>query len=104
MRKTDMFIPLVQRLFDDIIMRNEFSATEHPHTMTGLQSSLTDKFNEFWRDNLRKQLESIYKDCQNISGIPLRGEVESVTRFSHCDWDPVESIVQNDGQSIESYQ
>jgi hypothetical protein len=24
--------------------------------------------------------------------------------FSHCDWDPVESIVQNDGQSIESYQ
>ena len=104
MRKTDMFIPLVQRLFDDIIMRNEFSATEHPHTMTGLQSSLTDKFNEFWRDNTRKQLQSIYKDCQNIRGIPLRGEVESVTRFSHFDWDPVESIVQNDGQSIESYQ
>ncbi len=59
MRKTYMFIPLVQRLFDDIIMRNEFSATKHPHTMTGLQSSLTDKFNEFWRDNLRKQLQSI---------------------------------------------
>jgi hypothetical protein len=35
-----MFIPLVQQLFDDIIMRNEFSATEHPHTMMGLQSSL----------------------------------------------------------------
>jgi hypothetical protein len=104
MRKTDMFIPLVQRLFDDIIMRNEFSATEHPHTMTGLQSSLTVKFNEFWRDNTRKQLQSIYKDCQNIRGIPLRGEVENVTRFSHCDWDPVESIVQNDRQSIESYQ
>jgi hypothetical protein len=103
MRKTDMFIPLVQRLFDDIIMRNEFSATKHPHTMTGLQSSLTDKFNEFWSVNLCKQLQSIYKDCQNISGIPLRGEVESVTRFSHCDWDPVESIAQNHGQSIESY-
>ncbi len=103
MRKTDMFIPLVQRLFDDIIMRNEFSATEHPHTMTGLQSSLTDKFNEFWRDNLRKHFQSIYKDCQNIGGIPLRGEGESGTRFSHCDWDPVESITQHDGQSIESF-
>ena len=83
-------------------MMNEFFATEHPQTMTGLQSSLSDKFNEFWRDSTRKQLQSIYKDCQNIHGIPLRGEVESVTRFSHCDWDPVESIFQNDGQSIES--
>ena len=71
--------------------------------MTGLQSSLTDKFNEFWRDNSRKQLQSIDKDCQNISSIPLRGEVRSVTRFSHCDCDPVESIAQNYGQSIESY-
>ncbi len=85
MQKTDMFIPLVQRLFDDIIMRNKFYATKHPHIMTGLQSSLTDKFNEFWRDNMRKQLQSIYKDCHNIRGIPLRGEVESVTHFSHCD-------------------
>ena len=51
------------------------------------------------------QASSIYihKDCQNIRGIPLRGEVENVTRFSHCDWDPVESIVQHDGQSIESF-
>ncbi len=41
MRKPDMFIPLVQKLLDDIIIRNEFSATKHPHTLAGLQSSLT---------------------------------------------------------------
>jgi len=51
MCKTDMFIPLVQKLFDDIIIRNEFSANEHPHTLAGLQSSLTHKFNQFWKDN-----------------------------------------------------
>jgi hypothetical protein len=33
MRKTDMFIPLVQKLLDDFIIRNEFSANEHPHTL-----------------------------------------------------------------------
>ena len=97
-QRMDMFIPLVQRLFDDIIMWNEFSAIDHLHTITGLKSSLTDKFNEFWRDNTRKQLQSIHKGwCQNIHGIPLRGGVESVTCFSHCDWDPVESIAQHDG-------
>jgi hypothetical protein len=36
MHKLDMFIPIVACLFDDIIIRNEFSATEHPHTMAGL--------------------------------------------------------------------
>ena len=100
MRKTDMFIPLVQGLFDNIIMRNEFSATKHHLTVTGSQSSLTDKFNELWRNDMLKQLQSIYKDCQNICSIPLRGEVESVTPFSHCDWDPLESIAQHDGQNV----
>ena len=99
-QKTDMCIPFVQCLFDDIITRNEFSATEHPHTMTGLQRSLTDKFNEFWRYNIHRQLQSIYKDCQHIHGIPLRGEVESVMRFSHCDWDPVEIISQHDDRAL----
>jgi hypothetical protein len=47
MRKTDMFIPLVQKLLNDIIIRNEFSANEHPHMLAGLQSSLMHKFNEF---------------------------------------------------------
>jgi hypothetical protein len=66
MRKTDMFIPLVQKLLDDIIFRNEFSANEHHHMLAGLQSSLMQKFNEFWKDNMRKQLQSIYKDVQNM--------------------------------------
>jgi hypothetical protein len=47
MGKTDMFIPLVQKLLDDIIMRNEFSANKHPHMLAGLQSSLMHKYNEF---------------------------------------------------------
>ena len=51
MRKTNIFIPLIQQLFDDIIIRNEFSANEHPHTMAGLQQSLTDEFCQFWIDN-----------------------------------------------------
>jgi hypothetical protein len=76
MRKTDMFITLVQKLLDDIIIRNEFSANEHPHTLAGLQSSLTHEFNQFWKDNMRKQLQSIYKDVQNMQGIPPREEVE----------------------------
>jgi hypothetical protein len=53
---------------------------------------------------MRKQLQSIYKDVQNIQGIPPREEVERVTHFSHCNWDPVESIAQFDQQSDESYQ
>ena len=85
MRKTDMFITLVQKLLDDIIISNEFSANEHPHTLAGLQSSLTHKFNQFWKDNMRKQLQSIYKDVQNMHGIPPREEVERVTRYNHCD-------------------
>jgi hypothetical protein len=103
MCKTDMFIPLVQKLLDDIIIRNEFSANEHPHTLAGLQSSLTHKFNKFWKDNMCKQLQSIYKDVQNIQGIPLREEVERVAHFSHCNWDLVESIAHFDQQSDESY-
>ncbi len=64
MHRTDTYIPLVQRLFDDVIIQNEFSATKYPYTMAGLQSSLTDKFNEFWRDNMHEQLQSMYKDFQ----------------------------------------
>ncbi len=85
MCKTDMFIPLVQKLLDDIIIRNAFSANKHPHMLAGLQSSLTHKFNEFWKDNMHKQLQSIYKDVQNMQGIPPREEVERVTRYNHCD-------------------
>jgi hypothetical protein len=51
MRRTDTYIPLVQCLFDDVIIRNKFSATEHPYMMAGLQTSLTNTFNEFWSDN-----------------------------------------------------
>jgi hypothetical protein len=104
MRKTDMFIPMVQKLLDDIIMRNEFSANEHPHMLAGLQSSLTHKFNEFWRDNMHKQLQSTYKDVQNMQGIPPREEVERCTRYNHCDWNPTGIIAQYDQQSDESYQ
>ncbi len=104
MRKTDMFIPLVQKLLDDIIMRNEFSANEHPHMLAALQSSLTHKFNEFWRDNMCKQLQSIYKDVQNMQGIPPREEVERVTHYNHCDWNPTRIITQYDQQIDESYQ
>ena len=103
MHKSDMFIPIVAHLFDDIIIRNEFSATEHPHTMAGLQSSLTEEFNSNWRGNMRKQLQAMYKDCQDIQGIPPREEIESVTCFNHCDKNPVESIAPYDGQSIESF-
>ena len=91
MCRTDTYIPLVQRLFDDVIIQNKFSDTEHPYTMVGLQTSLTNSFNEFWRDNTRKQLQSIYKDCQDSPDIPTRGEVERVTRFSQCHWDPLTS-------------
>jgi hypothetical protein len=91
MRKTDMFITLVQKLLDDIIISNEFSANEHPHTLAGLQSSLTHEFNQFWKDNMRKQLQSIYKDVQNMQGIPPREEVERVTRYNHCDWNPTKN-------------
>jgi hypothetical protein len=104
MRKTDMFITLVQKLLDDIIIRNEFSANEHPHMLAGLQSSLKHEFNQFWKDNMRKQLQSIYKDVQNMQGIPPREEVERVTRYNHCDWNPTEIIPQYDQQSDESYQ
>jgi hypothetical protein len=104
MHKTDMFIPLVQKLLDDIIMRNEFSANEHPHTLAGLQSSLMHKFNELWRGNMCKQLQSIYKDVQNMQGIPPREEVERVTRYNHCDWNPTGIIAQYDQQRDESYQ
>ncbi len=99
-----MFIPLVQKLLDDIIIRNEFSANEHPHILAGLQSSLTHEFNEFLKDNMRKQLQSIYKDVQNMQGIPLREEVERVTCYNHCDLNPTEIIAQYDQQSDESYQ
>ncbi len=104
MRKTDMFIPLVQKLLDDIIIRNEFSANKHPHMLARLQSSLMHKFNEFWKNNMRKQLLSIYKNVQNMQGIPPREEVERVTRYNHCDWNPAEIIAQYDQQSDESYQ
>jgi hypothetical protein len=95
---------LVQKLLDDIIIRNEFSANEHPHMLAGLQSSLTHKFNELWKDNMRKQLQSMYKDVQNMQGIPPREEVERVTCYNHCDWNLTEIIPQYDQQSDESYQ
>jgi hypothetical protein len=72
MCKTDIFITLVQQLFDDIIIRNEFSANKHPHTIDGLQLSLTDEFCQFWIDNRRKQLQSISLLVRvGIAGISL---------------------------------
>ena len=103
MRKTDIFITLVQRLFDDIIIRNEFSANEHPHTIAGLQLSLTDEFCQFWIDNRRKQLQSIYKEYHNLEGIPVREQVENVTRSGFINWDPT-NIPQYAEQSVESFE
>jgi hypothetical protein len=45
MRRTDTYIPLLQRLFDDVIIQNEFSTTEHPYMMACLQTILTNTFN-----------------------------------------------------------
>jgi hypothetical protein len=45
MHRMDTYIPLLQHLFDDVITQNKFSATEHPYTMAGLQTSLTNTFN-----------------------------------------------------------
>ncbi len=99
-----MLIPLVQCLFDDNIISNEFATTEYPHTMTGLQSSITNKFYQFWKDNMCKQFQSIYKDYQNIQGIPPRLEVENITRYNHCNWDPVDTLFWYNGQSPDSFQ
>ena len=103
MRKTDIFITLVQPMFDDIIIRNEFSANEHPHTIPGLQLSLTDEFRQFWIDNRRKQLQSIFKDYHNLEGIPVREQVENVTRSGFINWDPT-NIPQYAEQSVEPFE
>ena len=39
-----------------------------------------------------------------MQGIPPREEVESVTRYNHCDWNPTDIIRQEDQQSDESHQ
>ncbi len=39
-----------------------------------------------------------------MQGIPPREEVERVTGYNHCDWNPTEIIPQYDQQSDESYK
>ena len=58
----------------------------------------------FWNDMKRRQLQSIYKEIGDIDGILSREAIKLVTRSNPHDWSPIDTMLQSESQSLESFE
>ena len=76
MNRTEMFIVMAKRIFDDTIIRNSISINElPPYTMNNLRIQKSEKNKQFWRTNIESQLESIYSAIKDEAHYPTKNEM-----------------------------
>ena len=104
LNKTEVFLSMAKRVFDDAIIHNALSMNElPPFTMTGLRLKQTESNNRFWTSNKEAQLQSIYTVLRHMDNIPSKDEIMSVNRETPMVWNPVRNLSQFINQSEESF-
>ena len=106
LRATGTFIELADRLFSDIIMRNEFTASEIPFLVTDMLDQANDEQMQWWKDIKESQLKSIYASvCRGgmNSHLPQIEEMMASTKACPVVYNAVESFHQFPNQNEASY-
>ena len=105
-RATSTFIELADRLFSDIILRNEFTASEIPFLVTDMLDQAKDEQVQWWKDIKESQLKSIYSSvCRGgmNSHLPQMEEMMDTTKTRPAVYNAVESFHQFSNQNDASY-
>ena len=103
LRATAGFIEMADKLFSDIIIRDEFTANEIPFTVTDMLNEAEEHQIRIWNEITESQLISIYKTLGAIPHIPSRVEVASATRTGPHYWDPT-SLQRSPNQNAASHE
>ena len=104
LRKTDSFIVLAKRLFEEIILHDEFVANEIPFTVTEVLNDAEAAQVKWWDEMKASQLQSIYSTLAGTPNLPPMVMVQNSTRYSPILWNPVETMAQSSSQSEASFE
>ena len=102
LRKSDGWIVMASRVFEDIIVHDEFTANEIPFTMTELLNNTEQDHHRFWNEMKESQLTSVFTTLRGIPNLPTREDILNSTRDLPFSWDPVQTMVQSDSQNEAS--
>ena len=102
--KTETFIVMSKKVFDDAIIHNALAMNElPPFTMSGICSVQTETNERYWSLTKESQLNSIYNTLCHMNDILTRQQVMRVMRECPLQWDPIQTFTQYEHQSIESF-
>lgn len=103
--RAETYILMAKRVFDDAIIHNALSINEiPPFTMVSLRQKEQHKCDNFWKDTIQSQLQSVYSTLSSTNGIPTVEDVTTATRDDPLQWNPTETLEKYDLQSDESYE
>ena len=102
--KTETYIIMAKRVFDDAIIHNALTMNElPPFTMSGIRSVQSEKQDKFWNSTKESQLNSIYNNLRHLNEIPSRQQVLETTRELPLNWNPIHTFTQYEHQSDASF-
>ena len=102
--KSETFITMAKRVFDDAIVHNCLSMNElPPFTMSNVRAVNDEKIQQFWTSLVNSQLHSVYTTLCNINNLPTQDEILQAHRHLPLDWNPLENLQQYEHQTNESF-
>ena len=102
LRKSDGWIVMASRVFEDIIVHDEFTANEIPFTMTELLNNTQQEHSCFWNELRDSHFTSALTTLRGIPNLPTREDILNSSRGMPFTWDPVETMVQSDSHNEAS--
>ena len=97
--KSDGWIVIASRFFEDIIVHDEFSANDIPFMLTELLNEAEDNEVRFWNGMKEYQLTSIYATLGDMPNLPDHDDIMNASKFNPRPWDAVESMIQSERQN-----
>ena len=104
LRKADGFIVNASRIFETIILKDEFIANEIPFTLTEMLNAAEVEQIQFWDQLIDTQLTSAYTSLTGATNLPPRATVERATRYDPLSWDPVGNMERSENQNPASLE
>ncbi len=103
-RKVDGFIVLANRVFEHIIVHDNFVANDIPFQLTEVLNRAEESFTNWWIETKSKQLDAIFNTLGNVRNIPSREDVETCDRYNPLTWNPVATMTRSIHQNRTSFR
>lgn len=104
MTKMDEFIVKTDQLLEAVIVHDTIPITDLPPCiLTELLNDQNKALREEWDNRKASQLDAMYPDIEKMEGVPKRDRIESATKINPVKWNFLDTIVQSDIQSDESF-